>query len=269
MGFSLNLGRVFRIPVRVHWTMLLLLAFVSWGGGLAGVGVSLVSLVLLFGSVLAHELAHALAARRFGIGTSEIVLLPIGGMAKIEREPQNGLQEVIIALAGPAMSLLVAGAAGLLALATSSVPFLGAAAAMLAFANLMLGLFNLLPAFPMDGGRVLRGALRGRRGLVGATRIAARLGRILTIPMAIVGFALGSVSLVLVAGFVYLAARAEERMVEARAAQQAFWAGEPSAWQPPRPATDVTGAVVPRQPGVPRRVVVQVGPFGYVVRDVR
>ncbi|MCC6526434.1 MAG: site-2 protease family protein [Polyangiaceae bacterium] len=289
MNWSLRLGKLFGIPVRVHWSMLLLVLFLSWGGGVIGVVGSLVAIALLFASVVAHELAHALAARRYGIGTAEILLMPIGGVAKIEREPARGRHEVVIALAGPAMSLLLAGLAGLLALATAGVPIVHALAATLASANLMLGLFNLLPAFPMDGGRVLRGALRERRGLLAATRVAAKVGRIVAVPMAVAGLALGSFSLVLVAGFVWLAGRSEERVVEARAAWQQEVPFEAAARHEPLEAVDATpfvvdgdaGWVAPRSApgpkGAPRayavrrggrRYVVLVGPFGYVIREV-
>lgn len=281
MQWSLNLGRVFKIPVRVHWSMAILLFAYSWGAGLIGLATATVSLVLLFGSVLAHEVAHALTARRFGIGTSEILLLPIGGMAKIEREPANGRQEVAIALAGPAMSLALAGVAFALRAVIGPGSLMYSVATTLFAANLMLGLFNLLPAFPMDGGRVLRGALRARKGLLGATRIAARIGRIVAVPMVIAGFALGSFSLVLVAAFVWLAGRSEERVAAMHAEQEVFapWRVTQSApssarggWpgRSPRSLFDEARGSRAQGPsaGGPRRFVIQAGPFGYIVREV-
>lgn len=246
MNGSLSLGRVFGIPVRVHWTMALLVLFLSWGGGPLGLFIGAFSVALLFASVVAHEVAHALAARAYGIGTAEIVLMPIGGVARIERQPANGRQEAVIALAGPLASLALAGAAFLVSRLAEGVPFVEPLFASLASANLMLALFNLVPAFPMDGGRVLRGYLRERRGLVAATRVAAKVGRIVAIPMAIAGVFLGSVSLVLVAGFVWLAGRAEERAV-----------ADESPRPPPAP---------PPFPPRASRIVIVRGPFGYVVR---
>ncbi|APR87078.1 Putative zinc metalloprotease [Minicystis rosea] len=259
MKSSLKLGKILGIPVRVHWTMLFLVMLLSWGGGFLGLTSALVSLGLLFASIVAHELSHALAARRYGIATTEILLMPLGGVAKIAGQPANGKQEVVIALAGPAMSLALAGLAAIGAAVTAPVPPLHAAMVALASANLMLGLFNLLPAFPMDGGRVLRGLLRERSGLVKATRTAAKVARWIAVPMAIAGIALGNPSLVLVAGFVWLTARSEERLVEGGG-----WSDSPidprvmrvdaSGWMPPRHA----------EPTAPRGYVVRVGPHTYV-----
>lgn len=261
MNASLELGKILGIPVRVHWTMLFLVMLLSWGGGLLGLVGSVVSLALLFASIVAHELAHALAARRYGIGTTDIVLQPLGGVAKIEREPANGTQEVVIALAGPAMSLAIAAVAGVGAWLSAPVPVLHGVLVALATANAMLGLFNLLPAFPMDGGRVLRGLLRRRRGMVQATRTAAKVARWLAVPMALGGIALGSVSLVLVAGFVWLMARSEERHVVASAAQ-GWYDREPSAAR-----VDASGWMPPgyqRAARAPQRVMFRVGPNTYV-----
>jgi len=113
MSWSWQIATVRGIPVRVHWSMALAAAALLLGHGPRSVLATSISLVLLFASVLAHELAHALAARAFGIGTSEILLLPIGGMAKIEQQPRSGRQEVAIALAGPAMSLAIGGVAAI------------------------------------------------------------------------------------------------------------------------------------------------------------
>ena len=274
MRWSTQIGKVLGIPIRVHWSMALLLLLFSWGSGLGGIAATGLSLVLLFASVLMHELAHALAARAGGIGTSEILLLPIGGLAKIEQEPRSGKQEVAIALAGPAMSLVLGGLAGLLMVFGPPTGIIHAVATMVTWANVMLGLFNLLPAFPLDGGRVLRGALRERRGLLEATRIAATVGRVLAVPMALAGLVLGSVSLVLVAGFVWLSGRAEQRMIEARAA----WQGD-DGWRMPAadpwsrlaglgPFAAARGNRAAPSPLRPRRFVIEAGPFGYVIREV-
>jgi Zn-dependent protease len=278
MSWSARLGRIFGIPVRVHWTMLLLLLVFSWSSGLGGMIAAGISLVLLFGSVLAHELGHALTARAFGIGTSEILLLPIGGVAKIEQEPRSGRQEVVIAGAGPLVSLCLAGLAALPTLLVGPVGVLHGVGSMLMWSNLMLGLFNLLPAFPLDGGRILRGALRERRGMVAATRIAASIGRWLALPMALAGVVWGSVSLVVIAAFVWLAGRSEQRLVEARAAS-AGYGGWRMPSDDPRSRLGVAGGApdgyghgVGSAGGTaswqPRHFVIEAGPFGYVIRQL-
>lgn len=257
---SLKLGKVLGIPVRVHWTMLFLVMLLSWGGGMIGLVAGLASLVLLFASIVAHELAHALAARRYGIATNEILLMPLGGVAKIAGEPKNGGQEVVIALAGPLMSLALAGIAALGASLAAPIPLLHGPLVALAKANAMLGLFNLLPAFPMDGGRVLRGLLRKRSGMLQATRTAVKVARWLAVPMAIAGIAMGSFSLVLLAAFVWITGRAEQRSVEESAAWGRYDADpgvvrvDASGWMPPR--YDV--------PSPARSYVVRVGPHTYV-----
>jgi Zn-dependent protease len=257
---SLKLGKILGIPVRLHWTMLFLVMLLSWGGGLVGLVAGLASLVLLFASIVAHELAHALAARRYGIATNEILLMPLGGVAKIAGEPANGAQEVVIALAGPAMSLALAALAAIGVVLTGPIPLLHQPLVALASANLMLGLFNLLPAFPMDGGRVLRGLLRRRSGMLQATRTAATVARWLAVPMAIAGIAMGSLSLVLLAGFVWLMSRAEQRLVEEGDAWGRYDADpgvvrvDASGWMPPRYGVGPA----------PRSYVVRVGPHTYV-----
>jgi stage IV sporulation protein FB len=247
---SLRLGKVLGIPVRAHWTMLFLVMLLSWGGGLAGLAAGLASLGLLFASIVAHELAHALAARRYGIATTEILLLPVGGVAKIAGEPANGTEEVVIALAGPATSLALAALAAIGASVTGPIPLLHAPLVALASANAMLGLFNLIPAFPMDGGRVLRGLLRRRNGMLQATRTAAKVARWIAVPMAIAGIASGSISLVVLAGFVWIMARSEQRLVEENAAWGRYV--DASGWMPPQYGSAAHGYVV------------RVGPHTYV-----
>lgn len=164
---SLHLGRLFGIPVRVHWSLLVFLLFVAIAErSLAGV----LSMVLVFGSVVVHELAHALVARGRGLPIGDISLYPFGGVAKLLSPPKTSRDEIVVAVAGPAASLA-------LAFSFLALSPLGAVAATLARVNLMLGVFNLLPALPMDGGRVLRALLARRLGFYGATRRAARLSR--------------------------------------------------------------------------------------------
>ncbi len=212
-------------PVRLHGSFLALAAiWIGWELLTAGVGAaaSLAALgALIFGSVLLHELGHAEAARRHGIRTRAITLFPFGGVASLEAEPQNPKVELIVALAGPAVNGALALAAwGLLAL---GVP----GAAWLLGINVAMGLFNLVPAFPMDGGRVLRAFWSLRHGLVEATLRALKLSRVLAWSFVALGI-LWSPSLALVGAFLLFANRAERARWEAVARRRR--------WDVPRPA---------------------------------
>src|SRR4051812_1521465 len=178
MRTSWKLGRAAGIDVYLHPTFLLILAYAAAQGGAIG------SLLVLcaFGCVLLHELGHALMARRYGIETEDITLYPIGGVARLRRMPRSPGAELAIALAGPAVNVGIAlalAAAWLLGLfgdpAGGSV--IGLFAVNLGVVNVVLALFNLIPAFPMDGGRVLRALLSGWLGRARATFVAASLGR--------------------------------------------------------------------------------------------
>ena len=216
--WSFPIAGVAGIHVRIHVTFLFLVALVAWlssfpggPGALAGV----VWLLLVFACVVAHEFAHAFVARRRGVAVHEILLLPIGGVSKLEAMPERWNDELAIAIAGPAMSLGLglgaAGAALLLGEALVPVDLLeGAFLVRLAWVNVILAAFNLLPAFPLDGGRVLRALFERRHDLETATRWAARAGRILAAAMIVVGL-FTDVWLVLIGLFVFFGASAEER----------------------------------------------------------
>lgn len=219
MRMSWKLGRVAGIDLYVHSTFLLLLLF---PGVLSGMPL----LMLVFGCVLLHELGHALMARRFGIETADITLYPIGGVARLNRIPKAPGAEFLIALAGPAVNFAIV--LTLLAFEIASyrlsvAPFFGGLVGWLMIINLSLGLFNLIPAFPMDGGRVLRAALSGWLGRVRATSIAALIGRSLALAFgayslfgwmgAISGPMAPSLVHVALAAFIYYAASAEEAQV--------------------------------------------------------
>jgi Zn-dependent protease len=186
---SFKLGTAFGIGIYVHWTFLILLAIVLFGdvtSGRLSLAVFEAAWILsLFGCVVLHELGHALAARYYGITTRDITLYPIGGVARLERLNDRPIEELCIAIAGPAVNLVIAAfLIGLLVLQGTVLPsgqallslegqgFLGA----LLISNVMLLVFNLLPAFPSDGGRVLRAVLAIWLGKVPATRIAAGVG---------------------------------------------------------------------------------------------
>lgn len=214
MKWSWKLGRLAGIDTYVHASFLLLVVWAAWaayagaGTGLAAV-LGVVFLIAVFGSVLLHELGHALVARRYGIRTRRIILLPIGGMAQLEGEPRSPREELAIALAGPAVNFALA--FGLLMLEALGGGILGfGLLESLMIANLSLGLFNLLPAFPMDGGRVLRAFLSMRMGPRRATEVAVFIGKSAAIAFAVIGLFTSWVLLV-IAVFVWFAAHAEGR----------------------------------------------------------
>lgn len=229
MKWSTKVGRLFGIDVYVHFTFLLLLVFlgfVYWRSTQnvysALIGVAFI--LGLFGCVLLHEFGHALMARRYGIATRDITLLPIGGLARLERMPENPMQEFWVALAGPAVNVVIA--LGLYVWLAATNGFVsteelaangGAMLQRLMVVNVFLVLFNLLPAFPMDGGRVLRALLATRLGRRRATAIAANIGQAMAILFGIIGF-LYNPFLVFIAIFVYLGAQAEAGMVEMQSA---------------------------------------------------
>jgi Zn-dependent protease len=223
---------VFGIPVRFHftfWLIVVWLIVVGSRGTQSAVGMTLYILAI-FGSVLLHEVGHALVARRFGIKTLEIVMLPIGGLARLERQPK-AREEFWVALAGPMVNLVLAGIA---VAASLGAPSSGRPAEWLtnpsdanllgrvAVANLILAVFNLLPAFPMDGGRVLRSVLARRRSEQDATRIAARIGMALAAVMGLYGLLAADFLLVFVAFFIYVGAMQESMATQ----QQALIRGE-------------------------------------------
>ncbi len=225
---SIRVGRAFGIDVFFHTTFLLLLAVVAlfsfyWNKDIASAVEFMALIVALFVCVLLHEFGHALTARRFGIQTREITLLPFGGIANLERLPERPRDEILVAVAGPLVNLVIAlaitGGLYLHGWITGQIwydletnPLL----LQLLWMNLTLGVFNLLPAFPMDGGRVLRAVLALRLNSLQATRYAARTGQVMAAAFAIVG-AIYNPMLLIIAAFVFLAAGAELRAQEQRA----------------------------------------------------
>ena len=236
MKWSYRIGRIAGTDIKVHLTFLLLVGL--WGvrgydeGGLGGALASALALLALFACILLHEFGHILMARRFGVRTPDVILLPIGGVARLERIPDVPRQELLIALAGPAVTLaIIVGLYGILLLTRHSAsigqlspegPFL----AQLMAVNVYLLLFNLIPAFPMDGGRVLRALLASRLGLVRGTRIAATLGQMLATAGGVYGFVANEPFLILIAFFVFLGANAEAGAVATRAVSQGLNVGQ-------------------------------------------
>lgn len=220
---------VFGVPVRFHFTFWLIVIWmiVLTSGGRQSVAGAALFIFGLFLSVLLHEAGHALMARRYGIATQEIVMLPIGGLARLERQPRAG-EEFWVAFAGPLVNfflgLLLLGAAFWTGGGVSVEHWLEAAdaniASRLAVANLVLALFNLLPAFPMDGGRVLRSLLAERRPYEEATRITARIGTGVAALLALLGLLQGNFLLLFVALFIYIGAMQESMAATAQALMQ-------------------------------------------------
>jgi len=228
MSWSLNMGSVAGTAIRIHVTFLLFLAWIFgvnyFSGGPQVALSSLLFVVLLFLCVLLHEFGHIFTARRFGVRTPDVILLPIGGVARLERIPEKPSEEFLIAIAGPAVNVVIAllliavGGAKLTAghlsstLEAANVSMVDRLAAV----NLFLALFNLIPAFPMDGGRVLRALLATRFGYVRATEVAAMIGQGVAFVLGFLGL-FGNPLLIFIAIFVYLAASSEAHLVATRA----------------------------------------------------
>lgn len=220
MNLSWKIFTAFKIPIRLHISMVVI-PYIAYtyvkDPGPWGIVTSMGLVVLLFGSVLLHELGHALTARRFGVQTKDIILTPIGGMARIVNMPRSPVREILIALAGPVVSLAIATVAFMFTVAFVVVPIapevVQAGFSTLFTLNLMLGLFNLVPALPMDGGRILRGVLAIKRDYLSATILAARIGKIIAVVGGLAGvFYLKSWSLGLIALFIFFSAGQEVRM---------------------------------------------------------
>jgi Zn-dependent protease len=228
MKWVYTIARIRGTDVKVHLTFVLFLLWWAVGGyqeaGTAGALGAALWLLAVFGCILLHEFGHITMARRFGVRTPDVILLPIGGVARLERIPDEPRQELLIALAGPAVTAVIAiflyalirlngDDAGLGDLSPGR-PFLS----LLMNVNVYLLLFNLIPAFPMDGGRVLRALLASRLGLVRGTRVAATLGQFLAAFGGLYAITMGHPLAVLVAFFVFLGASAEAQAVETRVA---------------------------------------------------
>lgn len=205
----MHLTTAFGIPIRVHWSFLVLAggyALFSLAGGAAAFGTALAMAVALFGSVVLHELGHALAARRYGVETAHITLYPFGGVAAIVGMPRTPKHELVIALAGPAVNAVLVAVTLPLYLLTGWYA-VGVIAAM----NAVMAVFNMIPAFPMDGGRVLRAALAGKLGWLPATELAIRIGRGFAWAFLGLGVLTWRLDLVFMGGFLLFALNAERR----------------------------------------------------------
>lgn len=228
MRYSLSLGRVAGIQIFVHWTFIILIGWIVYinlqqGMGMVDIIWSVLFILTLFACVTAHELGHALAAKRYNIKTRNITLLPIGGLAQLESIPEKPKEELVVALAGPAVNIIIA---------AILFPFIKLGSGVmeemdltrlshqnflfsLMVVNIWLAVFNLIPAFPMDGGRVFRAVLSFKFERHVATRIAASVGQLLAVGFVFIGFFYNPF-LIFIGVFIFLGAQAEAQFAEAK-----------------------------------------------------
>jgi Zn-dependent protease/CBS domain-containing protein len=232
MGSAFKIGRAFGIDLKVHWTFFLLLAFFAFTGyqrtgSLTNALITALVIVALFLCVVLHEYGHSLVAQRMGIEIQDITLLPIGGVARLKSLPTRPMDEVKIAIAGPLVNVVLAPIFFAVALLLGASPLepanilqggnsLGQIFAYLGLINVALVVFNLIPAFPMDGGRVLRGLLATRLGPVRATDISSAIGQVFAFAFFLIGLLSGNLLLALVAVFIFFGAGGEAQMVRQR-----------------------------------------------------
>lgn len=225
MSWSYRIFKVAGIEVRVHVTFLLLLLFfgyVSYQAGGTELAVSRIAFILfLFGCVLLHEFGHAIAAKAYGIKTPDITLLPIGGVARLERMPDKPYQELIVALAGPLVNVVIAGVLFLFVggrlqnISPMAMEGELDLAVQMLLVNIWLVLFNIIPAFPMDGGRVLRALLATRMKYARATQIAASIGQGIAFVFGVIGLIYNPM-LIFIAIFIYMGASQEASLAQIR-----------------------------------------------------
>ncbi|MBK6566127.1 MAG: site-2 protease family protein [Saprospiraceae bacterium] len=227
MNYSLQLGKISGIKIQVHWTFILIIGWIVYvnlqaGANPAQLVWAVMFVLTLFVCVLLHELGHALAAKKYHIVTKDITLLPIGGVARLESIPEKPKQELVVALAGPLVNFVI-----LIIL----LPFIWKIGIpdidniqftdqtnfvyKLMIVNLWLAVFNLIPAFPMDGGRVLRAVLSFSMPRVKATEIAAKMGQLLSIIFVILGFFYNPF-LIFIGFFIFIGAQSEVEMTRAK-----------------------------------------------------
>ena len=233
MKSSFRVAEIAGIEIKVHVTfvLILILGAVQWGGpyGARGAVFGALLMVVLFMCVVLHELGHSLVAQRFGLPVKEIVLLPIGGVARMEKNPEKPLHELLISAAGPLVNFAIAallfatGAARpLLSLGGRELvnppmtPSFETAMLWLFSANVVLAVFNLIPAFPLDGGRILRALLAFSLGFSRATQIASSVGQFIAMALGLFGVLSGNLLLAFVALFVFLGAGQERTEEQAR-----------------------------------------------------
>lgn len=233
LGWSMNLFRIRGIQLSIHASFLLLLAYVAWEGwqeaAWTGAVWSIGCILALFVCVTLHELGHAVAASRFGVKVPRIMLLPIGGMAEMESIPRRPREEIIVALAGPAVNYVIIGVLMIFVRFPHGLNWnyieLSAAGfgRYLVLVNIMMGVFNLLPAFPMDGGRVFRALLAMRFSYLRATQVAVGVGKVVALAGATYLVYKGNYLGAVLFGFIIFAGERELRSVVRREQVAAHW----------------------------------------------
>ena len=252
MGRSYRIGSARGVAILVHPSFAILLLWVTYqwgitaGAGVRGVIFGTLVLLSVFGCVILHELAHAVTAMHHGLRVRDITLLPIGGVARVEHTPLPPRAEMAIALAGPVMNILIAAALTPLVILIAAARQFDHPLSVVLYAddispagfllylwiaNLLLAIFNLIPAFPMDGGRVLRAGIALFRGRLAATRIAVGIGYIFAVLLTIVGLWAGDFLMPLVSVFILVAAHTETRHVEMESALRALPVGQFALWE--------------------------------------
>ncbi len=239
LGWSMNLFRIRGIQLQLHFTFFLLIAFIAQDGWAearwAGLLWSVATVLAFFTCVVLHELGHSLTAMRFGIGVRRILLMPIGGMAEFDDIPRQPLREFLMTIAGPAVNFAIVGALWFVPLGADNDVVLRYSLAGLVeqvfVANLVMGCFNLLPAFPMDGGRILRALLATRLPYLRATLWAASVGKVLAglgVVIALIAPRIGLTDeplymLAVLFSFIFIAGEIEYRAVKRREVEDAHW----------------------------------------------
>lgn len=251
LGQSIRIGTIKGVEVKVHPTFALIALWViyQWGyvagAGLRGIVFGTFVVLAVFGCVLAHELGHAFAAKRYGLSVHDVTLLPVGGVARIEHAAMTPRTETVIAVAGPLVNIAIAGLLSPVVIAVAVITSVGEALGYLVYAeqlsvvgfiiylwiaNIVLALFNLLPAFPMDGGRVLRAQLAGRYGRLTATQMAVSIGQIFAFAIALLGVLTGNFLLLFITVFILIYAQIESRYVTVEARLRDLPAGVFALW---------------------------------------
>jgi Zn-dependent protease len=233
LGWSINLFRIRGIQVALHVSFLLLLGWAGYegyrDGGVSGMAWSAATMLAFFTCVVLHELGHSFTGMRFGVRVRRILLMPIGGMAQFDSIPRQPRQELLMTIAGPAVNFAIAGLLWLVVDFPDQGDLLGAPASLadlgryLLAANLVMGLFNLLPVFPMDGGRILRALLATRLPYLRATAVAATIGKVLAIIAAVIALYAGNYLLAVLFAFIFVAGDSEYRAIRNQEAAQAHW----------------------------------------------
>jgi Zn-dependent protease len=224
MRWSLKIAKLAGIDIFIHFTFFVLLiwvAFIQWqlNGSIGAAFSGVVFILAVFACVVLHELGHALAARKYGIRTQDIILLPIGGVARLEKMPNQPIQELWVALAGPAVNVAIAALLAVYLWVTHTLTpdnqltmITAAFIERIMGVNIFLVLFNMIPAFPMDGGRVLRALLATRLAYIKATKVSANLGQGIALLLGIIGLFYNPI-LLFIAFFVWMGAAQEIRMI--------------------------------------------------------